>query len=109
MAYDERLAGRVRERIAGHRGVTERVEVTGLAFYHDGNLAVSVLADALVVRVGPTEADAALARPGAAPFVDEGHTMRGWIMVDVDALVDDVVLYDWVDEAHAYAASLPEG
>lgn len=107
MAYDEGLAQRVRERLAARPGVSERAMFGGLEFLQNGNLAVGVRGADLLVRVGARSADAALTRPGATRFVNAGREMRGWVIVEAAVLVDDVALYDWVDEAHAFAAGLP--
>jgi hypothetical protein len=107
MAYDEGLAHRVRARLAGRPGVTEKCVFGGLGFFQDGNLAVSVRSADLLVRVGTAAEDAALARPGVSRFRNSGRAMRGWVLVDVSVLVDDVALHDWVDEGHGFAAGLP--
>ena len=41
MAYDEELADRIRELLAGERGVTEKRMFGGLAFLVDGKLAIA--------------------------------------------------------------------
>ena len=41
MAYDERLAERVRELLAGERGLSEKRMFGGLAFLLDGNMSVA--------------------------------------------------------------------
>jgi TfoX N-terminal domain len=107
MAYDEDLAQRVRERLSGRRGVSEKKVFSGLGFLQDGNLAVGVQGADLLVHVGVRATDVVLARPGVSEFVDGGRSMRGWVLVEADVLVDDVALYDWVDEGHGFAAGLP--
>jgi TfoX/Sxy family transcriptional regulator of competence genes len=107
MAYDEDLARRVRARLAGRPGVSEKRTFGGLGFLQDGNLAVGVQGADLLVRVGAAAADAALARPGVSQFVNSGRSMRGWVVVEAAVLVDDVALHDWVDEGHGFAAGLP--
>jgi hypothetical protein len=41
MAYDEELAHRLREQLAGEEGVTEKTMFGGLAFLLHGNMAVT--------------------------------------------------------------------
>jgi len=53
MAYDEGLAERVRERLGTDPAVTEKRMFGGVAFLYDGNMAVGVTGDDLMVRVGP--------------------------------------------------------
>jgi TfoX/Sxy family transcriptional regulator of competence genes len=107
MAYDEGLAERVRERLGVHQGVTEKRMFGGIAFLYRGNMAVGISGPDLMVRVGPEHTDAALARPGTRVFDMTGRPMRGWILVDSSALAEDEALGRWVDEGHAFAASLP--
>jgi TfoX/Sxy family transcriptional regulator of competence genes len=107
MAYDEGLAERVRERLGVHQDVTEKRMFGGIAFLYQGNMAVGVGGTDLMVRVGPEHTDAALARPGTRVFDMTGRPMRGWILVDSSALAEDEALGRWVDEGHAFAASLP--
>jgi TfoX/Sxy family transcriptional regulator of competence genes len=42
MAYDEELAHRLREQLAGEAGVTEKAMFGGLVFLLHGNMAVTV-------------------------------------------------------------------
>jgi TfoX/Sxy family transcriptional regulator of competence genes len=107
MAYDEALAERVREQLAPQPGLTEKAMFGGLAFLLDGNMAVGLSGDELMVRVGPERADEALARPHTRPFDMTGRPMKGWILVAQDALGEDGELADWVGEGVAFARSLP--
>jgi TfoX/Sxy family transcriptional regulator of competence genes len=77
MAFDEDLARRVRDRLAGETGVTEKAMFGGLAFLLDGNMAVGLSGDELMVRVGPEASDDALERPHTRPFDMTGRPMKG--------------------------------
>ncbi|AZP15242.1 TfoX/Sxy family protein [Streptomyces aquilus] len=107
MAYDEGLAERIRERLGADPAVTERRMFGGVAFLYDGNMAVGVTGDDLMVRVGPHATDIALARPGTRVFDMTGRPMRGWVVVDGAAVAEDDALGAWLDEGRAFAASLP--
>jgi hypothetical protein len=107
MAYDEELAERVRERLAAERGLAEKAMFGGLAFLLDGNMAVGLSGDELMVRVGPDRSDAALARPHTRPFDMTGRPMQGWILVGPGALGGEPELAGWVSEGVAFARSLP--
>ncbi|GII25809.1 TfoX/Sxy family protein [Planosporangium mesophilum] len=106
MAYDEALAERVRDRVRGTFGVSEKRMFGGLVFLTYGNMTVGVLGDDLMVRVGAEQTDAALARPGARAFDFTGRTMRGWVYVAGDELDDDALDY-WIDEAMEFVITLP--
>ncbi|MFE3644429.1 TfoX/Sxy family protein [Streptomyces sp. NPDC059169] len=107
MAFDEGLAERVRTALGTDPGVTERRMFGGLAFLYEGNMAVGVIGDELMVRVGPEATEAALARPGARPFDFTGRPMRGWVLVAPSAVSEDGALADWIERGRGFAASLP--
>jgi TfoX/Sxy family transcriptional regulator of competence genes len=107
MAYDEGLTERIRQRLGTDPDVTEKHMFGGLAFLLRGNMAVGVSGDDLMVRVGPDNSDAALARPGTRVFDMTGRPMRGWILVAGTALTEDDALDEWIDEGRVFASSLP--
>ena len=104
MAYDERLAERVRRVLDGRPGVTERRMFGGLAFMVDGHMACGVLRDELIVRVG-AESDAALADPHARPFDFTGRPSRGMVYVAPSGVATDADLERWVARGVASVGS----
>ena len=77
MAYDEDLANRIRELIAGEE-VTEKKMFGGLAFLIGGHISVAVSGKGgLMVRVAPEETEALLAKPHTGPFVMRGRCAGG--------------------------------
>jgi len=107
MAYDERLAQRVREAVEGIAGVEEKRMFGGVGFLVHGNMACGVLRDDMIVRVGPERHEAALAQPHTRLFDITGRAMRGWVMVGPDGHESEDALADWVAQGVAFARSLP--
>jgi TfoX/Sxy family transcriptional regulator of competence genes len=108
MAYDEDLANRIRELVAGEPDVTEKRMFGGLAFLVGGNLSVAASGQGgLMVRIEPEDTDALLAKPHARPFEMRGHEMQGWLRVDPEGLRTKRQLAPWVTRGVAYARSLP--
>lgn len=108
MAYDEHLANRIRELLAGESGVTEMRMFGGLAFLVGGNMAVAASRDGgLMVRVDPEETDDLLSRRGVTPFEMQGRQMSGWVRVDDGTVQTKRQLEPWVERGVAYARSLP--
>ena len=60
MAYDEALAARVRDLLVPRSDLTEREMFGGIAFMLAGNMAVGMIGDDLMVRLGPEDAERAL-------------------------------------------------
>jgi len=108
MAYDEHLAERIRERLAGREGVTERRMFGGLAFLVRGHMAVAASRNGgLLVRVDPADAEACLASPHAARMEMRGRFMDGWITVAPEGVAGAGDLDEWVERGLAYVATLP--
>lgn len=107
MAFNEGLADDVRALLSGHTGVTERKMFGGIAFMINGNMAVGVSGDELMVRVGREAHEDAIARPGARTFDMGARPMEGWVSVAQVGFEDDDGLRYWVDTGSSYAKSLP--
>ena len=108
MAYNEELANRIRELIAGEPDVTEKRMFGGLAFLIGGNMSVAASGQGgLMVRVDPDETEALAAKPHAKPFVMRGREMSGWLRVDDEGVRTKRQLEPWVKRGVAYARSLP--
>ena len=107
MAYDEGLAERVREQLAGEPALTEKRMFGGIVFMLGGNMSVGVYGDELLVRVGREGSDDALAEPGTRLFDMADRPMLGWILVAPDAVAEDDGLAAWVARGAGYARSLP--
>jgi TfoX/Sxy family transcriptional regulator of competence genes len=106
MAYDEKLADRVRRLLSDRDDVSERAMFGGLTFMVDGNMCCGVNKTELILRLSPTDADAALARPHARPMDFTKRPMRGFVTVAPDGLIGPA-LKRWVGLAVAHAESLP--
>jgi TfoX/Sxy family transcriptional regulator of competence genes len=108
MAYDEDLANRIRELLAGQRGVEEKRMFGGLAFLINGNMSVAVSRQGgLMVRVSPAETDKLLQRAHVSPMVMAGREARGWLRVDTDGVQTKRQLQSWVTRGVGYARDLP--
>ena len=108
MAYDEDLARRIRELIAGESAVTEKKMFGGLAFLIGGNMAVAASGQGgLMVRCDPAETETLVAKPHARRFEMRGREMDGWLRVDDDGVRTKRQLEPWVKRGVAYARSLP--
>ena len=110
MAYDERLAEEVRERllVAAEGELTEKRMFGGLGFMVDGNLTIAASrTGGLLVRTDPDDADAVLALEGVESMVNRGRKMPGWVFVEADVLRDEDSLDDWVERSLAFVATLP--
>jgi TfoX/Sxy family transcriptional regulator of competence genes len=108
VAYDEKLAARIRDLVADEAAVTEKRMFGGLAFLVGGNMAVAASGQGgLLVRVDPDQSDALAAKTGVETMVMRGREMRGWLRVGSDAVDTKRALEPWVERGVSYARSLP--
>ena len=109
MAYDEELAARVRDAVAGEPGLTEKRMFGGLAFLVHRNMAVAASGQGggLLLRVDPADSETLTQEPHVERFEMRGRAMDGWLHVGVDAVATEADLQRWVVVGLAYARSLP--
>ncbi len=108
MAYDEALAARIREQVAGEP-VVEKKMFGGLAFLLNGHLSVSASGQGgLLVRVDQADSEALLDEPGVTLMqMGERAPMAGWLRVAPEAIDDEAALERWVERGLDHARSLP--
>ena len=82
VAYDERLADRVRELVGGREGFSERKMFGGIAFMLHGNMCCGVMEEELIVRLGDEAGPAALAEPHVREFDFTGRPMKSTVLVE---------------------------
>ncbi len=109
MAYDEDLADRIRELLAGQRGLTEKKMFGGLAFLVGGNMAVAASGQGgILVRVDPEQSDQLVRTSRATVAVMRGRPMDGWLRLASKDVRTKPQLSKWVKLGSAYARSLPK-
>jgi TfoX/Sxy family transcriptional regulator of competence genes len=108
MAYDEALADRIRDLLAGEPGLSEQKMFGGLGFMIGGNMAVAASGQGgALVRVDPERSDAIVASTSARPMEMRGREMQGWLRVASEDLRTKRQLAKWVTLGADYARSLP--
>ncbi len=105
MAYDEKLADRIREVIG--RPFDERKMFGGLAFMVDGKMCVGIVGDDLMVRVGKDAYADAISRPHTRAMDFTGRVSTGMVYVEPAGIKDKRSLYAWVRRGVDHATSLP--
>lgn len=107
MAYDEGLAQRIREAVEERPEISEKRMFGGLCFLLAGNMCFGVVADELMVRVGPDAYEQCLARAHAREMDFTGRPMKGMLYVATAGFDSDADLEAWIARGLAFAESLP--
>jgi hypothetical protein len=102
------LAERVRTLVGDHPGITEKYMFGTLSFLLNGWMVAGCTKDGeILIAVGKEHAQAAAARPGARPLLQNGREVTGFFWVEADAIEDDDDLRSWIDFAFMAASQRP--
>ena len=99
MAYDEKLAGRVRELLSSKRNVAEKKMMGGLTFMVNNKMCVGILNDELMARIDPEVYESALERKGCREMDFTGRPMKGFVFVDPEGTKSKKDLEYWLNLA----------
>lgn len=108
MAYDEKLAGRIRTTFAGKKNTGEKKMFGGIAFMLNGNMCCGVINDLFMARVGPAQYEAALKLPHVRPMDFTGKPMKGYVYVEPGGYKSGEELKEWIDRCVDFVSTLPE-
>ena len=108
MAFDESLAGGIRDVLARKLNIEEKKMFGGVGFLLNGNTLVGVWKDSLIVRIGPDAFEEALLEPHVKEFDITGRPMKGWIMVEPEGVEDENKLKNWIERANKFVETLPK-
>ncbi len=107
MAFDQKLAKRVRTFLQGERSLEEKRMFGGLAFLVNGNMCCGVLKKDLVLRIGGREYEKAISRPHTRPMDFTGRVMRGLLYVSPAGLRSSRQLGAWIRKSLRFVSTLP--
>lgn len=107
MAYDEDLERRVSMLMDDDPAVATKKMFGGLCYLYNGNMAIGIIGDELMVRVGPDNWQAALEETGVREMDFTGRSLKGYVYVSADAISTTAGLRRWVDVGFAFADTLP--
>jgi hypothetical protein len=107
MAFDEKLAERIRKRLGKRKGLTEKKMFGGIAFLLNGNMCCGVHKTDMIVRLDADQTERALSERHVRVFDLTGRPMKGWLLVSGEGVAADAALGRWIDVATGFAGSLP--
>jgi TfoX/Sxy family transcriptional regulator of competence genes len=82
MAYNEKIADKIREALDGTKNLVEKKMFGGIAFMINDKMCIGVNNNDLIIRCNPEDTEELLKKPGAKPFDLSGKpSMKGWLLV----------------------------
>ena len=106
MSYDEALAARIRDALAGRPDISERHMFGGVAFLLDGKMVCGVAGADMMLRVGPDAYEVVLARPHVRVMDFTGRPLRGYVYVAPAGLTTARSLRAWLERGLAFTATV---
>ena len=82
MAYNEKLADRIRERLADIPRIEEKEMMGGLTFMVNDKMCVGIIKDEMMCRIDPDLHDIAVEMTGCRTMDFTRRPMRGYILVE---------------------------
>ena len=82
MAYNEKLADRIRQALEKVPKVQEKAMMGGLTFMVNSKMCVGIIKDEMMCRINPDQQEEALEMPGCRIMDFTGRPMKGYVMVD---------------------------
>jgi len=82
MAYNEKLANRIRSRIADLSIIEEKEMMGGLTFMVNNKMCVGIIKDEMMCRIDPDLHETAIEKTGCRTMDFTKRPMRGYVMVD---------------------------
>lgn len=107
MAYDEKLAARVRRLLSRQPELSERKMFGGICFMLRGHMCCGVLDDHLIVRVEREHYETALNRPHTRAMDITGRPMKGFVVVLPKGYAASKTFGEWLAVGTRCARSQP--
>ena len=104
MAFDERLADRIRALTHDRMDIQERKMFGGLAFLVRGHMCCGIVGSDLMVRVGPDGYEDALASAHVRPMDFTGRPSKGMVYVAPAGIRTAGALRKWIERGISFKA-----
>lgn len=96
MAYNEKLAARIREALAHLHDVEEKKMFRGITFMVNGKMCVSVSGDDMMCRIDPALHEVCVEKNGCRSVMMRGRTYKGFVYVSNDAMKTNKDFTHWI-------------
>ena len=106
MAYDERLAERVRAALGDRDALREQQMFGGIAFMVGDKMCIGVTDGDLMVRLGTDGHEATMNHPHVRPMDFTGRPMKNFVFVGAEGVTTKRQVQAWVERALAYRTTL---
>lgn len=86
MAYNEKLAGKIREALIDVRKIEEKKMFRGVTFMVNGKMCISVSGEELMCRFDPSLQEEIIEKKGCRPMIMKGREYKGYCYVNEEGM-----------------------
>jgi TfoX/Sxy family transcriptional regulator of competence genes len=97
MAYNEKLADRIREVLASVPTTTEKNMFGGVCFMVNNKMCVGVVKDEMMCRINPALQDMVLERAGCRIMDFTGRPMKGYVFISEEGMKSKKDFMYWIN------------
>lgn len=102
MAYNEKLADRIREALVNQPDVKEKKMFRGLCFMVNSKMCLCASGDEMLTRIGPDNFEHALETNGCRGMIRNGKPLKDFVFVGPEAMKTQHQFDYWVNAALAF-------
>lgn len=99
MAYNEKLANRIRQKFVDLNNVEEKEMMGGLTFMYNNKMCVGIIKDELMCRIDPALHEAVVEKRGCRTMDFTKRPMKGYIMIDESGMKTKAEFDYWINLA----------
>lgn len=96
MAYNQKLADRVRESLVSLQNIEEKEMMGGLVFMYNDKMCVGIIKDELMCRVAPELHDTLVEKNGCRTMDFTKRPMKGYILIEDVGMKTQKELDYWI-------------
>ncbi len=97
MAYNEKLANRIRKQLADLPNIEEKEMMGGLTFMYNGKMCVGIIANEMMCRIDPDFHEAVVEKTGCRTMDFTKKPMKGYVMVDDSGMKTKKEFSYWIN------------
>lgn len=96
MAYNEKIADRIRESLVSLPKVEEKIMFGGVCFMVDGKMCMGVVKEEMMCRIDPQKEEEALEKNGCRAMDFTGRPMKGYVYVSEEGMKTKKTFDYWI-------------
>jgi TfoX/Sxy family transcriptional regulator of competence genes len=102
MAFNEILAKRIRQQLAGLHNIEEKEMMGGLTFMYNHKMCMGIIGDEMMCRIEPDLHEIVIEKRGCRTMDFTKRPMRGYVMVDETGMKTEKDFSYWINLCLAF-------